>query len=304
MKKIKAIACILAVAMLAGIFAGCSKTTKISTDKFAKACERLKLTKFDVDDDSPDEDDYEDGIYIIADADDLEDASTSMEDTVDAYGLGGIIDPDDVKSLGVAFKVNGIDAFDDIEDPEDLEDAVFDGAFAAVIELDDNYVDDVMDYIDEMLDNYDINTKDLTNKEYYVSKNDGYIRFHIDISKLTKIILENDDIMDLVGSVYDEDDFEDLCKKLTGDVAVTIEVNGSCIFMLVGGSFNTKPAILNSFAGAFGVASNPVKLPMNTKFVEDFIEDAIDNYGSLASSYGGYDDYDDWDDLDYDDWDI
>ena len=300
MKRIKAIACVLAVAMLAGIFAGCSKTTKMSISKFEKACERLKLTQFDVDDDSPDRDDAEDGIYMIADADDIEDSSGN----VNVYGIGDFIDPDDIKSVGIAIKFTGLDDLDDLDDPEDLEDIKVDGAFAALIELDDNYVEDVMDYIEDMLDTYDINVKDLTNKEYFVSKNDGYIRFHIDISKLTKIILENDDIMDLVGTAYDEDDFEDLCKKLTGDVAVTIEVNGSCIFMLVGGSFNTKPAILNSFAGAFGVASNPVKLPMNTKFVEDFIEDAIDNYGSLASSYGGYDDYDDWDDLDYDDWDI
>ena len=303
MKRIKAIACVLAVAMLAGIFAGCSKTTKMSISKFEKACQKLKLTEFDIEDDSPDRDDLEDGLYMIADADDIVDSS----DTVDVYGFGNFIDPDDIKSVGIATKFTGLDNLEDTDDPEDLEDIKVDGAFAAVIELDDNYVEDVMDYIEDMLDTYDINVKDLTNKEYFVSKNDGYIRFHIDISKFTKIILENDDIMDLVGTAYDEDDFEDLCKKLTGDVAVSIEVNGSNIFILAGGSLNAKPSTLNSFASAFGVASNPVKLPMNNKFVEKFIEDAIDNYGSLASSYGGGydydDDYDDWDDYDDDDWD-
>jgi hypothetical protein len=308
MKKIKAIACILAVAMLAGIFAGCSKTTKISVDKFAKACERLKLTEFDVDDDSPDTDDIEKGVYIVADADDIEDSSTSVEDAADAYGLGGIIDPDDIKAVGIAMKLTGLDDIDSLEDPEDLEDLKVDGAFAAVIELDDNYVKDVMDYFVDMLDTYDIDVNDLTNKEYYVSKNDGYIRFHVDISKLAKIFLENDDIMDLASSSYDEEDIEEICKNISGDVAVTVEINGSNLFILAGGSFNTKPSILNSFSSAFGVASNPVKLPMNTKFVEDFVDNAIDNYGSLADSYGGYDDYDDWDDYDYDldsdDWDI
>ena len=63
MKKIKAMACVLAVAMLAGIFAGCSKTTKLTTDKFAKACEKLKLENFDLYDGAPDEDDYEDYDY-------------------------------------------------------------------------------------------------------------------------------------------------------------------------------------------------------------------------------------------------
>ena len=43
MKRIKVIACVLAATMLAGVFAGCSKTTKITTEKFVKACEKLKL---------------------------------------------------------------------------------------------------------------------------------------------------------------------------------------------------------------------------------------------------------------------
>ncbi|MBR3340701.1 MAG: hypothetical protein IKG30_03685 [Clostridiales bacterium] len=303
MKKIKAIACVLTVAMLAGIFAGCSKTTKISTEKFAKACEKLKLEEYDIDDDdSPDEDDFEDGLYVIADQDYIEDNEDSMADMLDDMGLGGIIDVDDVKSMGIAMKLVGLSDIDNIEDPEDIEDATFDGALALVMELDNNYVGDVMDYVDDMLDQYDINTEDLSNKEYYVSKNDGFIRFHVDVSKLTKILLENDDLMDLVSAVYDEDDFEDLLKNLTGDAAVTVEVNGSNIFILVGGSLNSKPTVLNSFSSAFGVASNPLKLPMNNKFVEGLVQDTIDNYGDLASS-GGYDDYDDYDFDDYDDYD-
>ena len=308
MKKIKAIACVLTVAMLAGIFAGCSKTTKISTEKFAKACEKLKLEEYDIDDDdSPDEDDFEDGLYVIADQDYIEDNEDSMADMLDDMGLGGIIDVDDVKSMGIAMKFVGLSDIDNIEDPEDIEDATFDGALALVMELDNNYVGDVMDYVDDMLDQYDINTKDLSNKEYYVSKNDGFIRFHVDVSKLTKILLENEDLMDLVSAVYDEDDFEDLLKNLTGDAAVTVEVNGSNIFILVGGSLNTKPTVLNSFSSAFGVASNPLKLPMNNKFVEGLVQDTIDNYGDLASSSGGYDyddyDFDDYDFDDYDDYD-
>ena len=312
MKKIKVIACVLTVAMLAGIFAGCSKTTKISTDKFAKACERLKLSEIDIEDDMPDDDDLEDGFYIIVDEDLVEDQSDRVEDMLDEYGLADVIDADDVKSMGLAVKMSGLEDIEDIEDPEDIEDVKVDGAFAAVIELDENYVKDVMDYVEDMLDTYDIDVKDLSNKEYFVSKNDGFIRFHIDVSKLTKIILENDDIMELIGEVYDEDDFEDLCKNLSGDIAITIEINGSNIFILAGGSLNTKPSTLNSFASAFG-ANNPIKIPMNNKFVEDLIQDTIDNYGDLAGAYsGGYDyddydydyDYDDYDDWDYDDDDI
>ena len=43
MKRIKAIAIVLAVSMLAGLFAGCGKTTKTTTDKFVKACSKMKL---------------------------------------------------------------------------------------------------------------------------------------------------------------------------------------------------------------------------------------------------------------------
>ena len=43
MKKVKAMALVLAVAMISGVLAGCSKTTTIGTDKFTKVCEKLKL---------------------------------------------------------------------------------------------------------------------------------------------------------------------------------------------------------------------------------------------------------------------
>ena len=300
MKKIKAIALVLAVAMLAGIFAGCSKTTKLTTAKFTKACEKLKLEEVDIEASGGEiTDDIEDGIYCVADEEYIEDEPEQVKYILDDFGLGDVIDVDDVKSIGFAIKFKGVDDLDDLDDPEDIADAVVDGAFATIIELDNNYVGDVMDFAEDMLDTYGIDTKDLTNKEYFVSKNDGYVRFHIDIAKLMKIVLENDDIMDLVGTSYDEDDFEDLCKELSGDVAVTIDVNSSCVFILVGGSLNTKPATLNSFASAFGVASNPTKIPMNNKFIEGFIEDTIENYGDLA-----YDDYDDYDYDDYDDEDI
>jgi hypothetical protein len=299
MKKIKALACVLAAAMLAGIFAGCSKTTKITADKFAKACEKLKLEEVDYDDGGLG-DELEDGFYFVADEDDIEDEPETVEGLLNEVGLGDVIDTDDVKSIGFAAKCTGIDDLDGVEDPEDLEDVKVDGAFAVVIELEENYVGDVMDFVDDMLDTYYVNTKDLTNKEYYVSKNDGYTRLHIDVAKLAKIVQDNDDIMELIDAVYDEDDFKDLCKNLSGDVAITIEINGSNIFILGGVSINTKATTLNSFSSAFG-ASNPAKLPMNEKLVKGLVEDIFEDYGNLATSQysGGYDDYD-FDDYDYD----
>ena len=48
MKKVKAMALVLAVAMISGVLAGCSKTTTIGTDKFTKICEKLKLEEFEL----------------------------------------------------------------------------------------------------------------------------------------------------------------------------------------------------------------------------------------------------------------
>ena len=304
MKKIKAIACVLSAVMLVGMFAGCSKTTKITTEKFAKACERLKLEEFDVDDSSPDMDDLEDGFYCVADEEAVEDGDVDVEGMLQDMGLGEIIDADDVKSFALAAKCTGLDDLQDVSDIEDIADLQIDGAMAFQVSLDDDgYAGDVMDYIDDMLDMAGISSKDLTNKEFYVGKNDGYFRFHVEVAKLAKVILENDDIMDLVDMYSDADDFEEVLTSLKGDVAVTVEINGTNIFVLVGGSLNQKASTLGSFVSAFGAATNPTKVPMNQAVVEEAVADAIDNYGSMllgSSSYVDYDDYD-WDD---EDWDI
>ena len=304
MKKIKAIACVLSAVMLVGIFAGCSKTTKITTEKFAKACERLKLEEFDIDDDAPDMDDLEDGFYAVADEEAVEDGDVDVEGMLQDMGLSEIIDADDVTSFALAAKCTGLGDIEDISDIEDIADLQIDGAMAFQVSLaDDGYAGDFMDYLDDMLDMAGISSKDLTNKEFYVGKNDGYFRFHVEVSKLAKVILENDDIMDLVDMYSDADDFEEVLSGLKGDVAVSVEINGTNIFVLVGGSLNQKASTLGSFVSAFGAANNPTKVPMNQDVVEEAVGDAIDNYGNmLLGSSAFVDDYDDYDD-DYDDED-
>ena len=278
MKRIKAMAVVLTVAMLAVVFAGCANTTTISTDKFQKACEKLKLEEFDFEDDSPELDDVEDGFFAVADEDMVEEKEKDLEDMLKSFKLNGIIDTDDVESFAFAAKATGLD---DIKDPEDIADLEVDGAVAFVMTLsNDGYAEDVMDAIEELLDDADIDVKDLSKQEYMASKKEGYFRCHIDIAKLAKIILENDDIMDLLEEAGDKADidFEELLGALTGDVAFTVEINGKNIFFLAGGSLNTKPTILNSFASSFGVAMNPVKVPMNTKLIEEKLDDSLDTY--------------------------
>lgn len=282
MKRIKAMAVVLTVAMLAVVFAGCANTTTITSDKFAKVCEKLKLEEFDFDDDSPDLDDLEDGIYAVADEDMVEEKQKDLEDMLKSFKLDGVIDTDDVESFAFAAKATGLDDIKDaMKDPEDIADLEVDGAVAFVMTLsNDGYAEDVMDAIEELLDDADIDVKDLSKQEYMASKKEGYFRCHIDIAKLAKIILDNDDIMDLLEEAGDKADidFEELLGALTGDVAFTVEINGKNIFFLAGGSLNTKPTILNSFASSFGVAMNPVKVPMNTKLIEEKLDDSLDTY--------------------------
>ena len=292
MKKVKAMALVLAVAMIAGVFAACSKTTTIGTDKFTKVCEKLKLEDFDLDGDSPDIDDLEDGIYAVADEEFIEDNPDELEDFLKQLKLDGVIDVDDVESFAFAAKCTGLeDAKDVVSDPEDIADLEIDGAVAFQMTLtDDGYAEDVMDAIEELLDEADISTKDLTSKEFYSSKKEGYFRFHVDIAKLAKIILDNDDItdvLDLYGDVKDID-FEEILSSLKGDVAVTVEVNGKNVFILMGGALNSKPTTLNSFAKSFGASCNPVSVPMNTKLIEELIESAADTYMSKLKS-GSFD---------------
>ena len=288
MKKVKAMALVLAVAMIAGVCAACSKTTTIGTDKFTKICEKLKLEEFELDEDSPDMDDLEDGIYAMADEDFIEDNPDEIEDFLKDLKLDDVIDVDDVESFAFAAKCSGLeDAQDVISDPEDIADLEIDGAAAFQMTLkDDGYAEDVMEAIEDLLDQVDISSKDLTNKEFYSSKKEGYFRFHVDIAKLAKIILDNDDIADfleLYGDAKDID-FEEILSGLKGDVAVTVEINGKNVFILFGGALNTKPTTLNSFAKSFSASCNPVSVPMNEKLIEEKIEDAADTYMSKLKS--------------------
>ena len=49
MRKTKIIAAVLSLTMLASLFTGCSsKTTKITTDKFIKACDKMGLKDYEL----------------------------------------------------------------------------------------------------------------------------------------------------------------------------------------------------------------------------------------------------------------
>ena len=286
--------------MLAGIFAGCSKTTKITTEKFDAACDKLGFDQYDPDDDdAPDMDALEDGFYCVVDEDYIEDNEDSLNSTLQDIGLDDVFEAEDIKSFAFAAKCTGIDGFEDIEDVDDIADLEVDGAFALQMSLnDDKCAEDFMDYVEDMLDNVDISAKDLTAKEFYTSKNEGYFRFHVDLAKFGALILENDDIMDMFDEYdIDSDDFEEAIGALTGDIAVSIEISGSEIFIIAGISVNSKTETLDSFCKSFGAVSNPKSVPMNEKVCEEIVDNLSDNAGDLfyyiymaqlySSSYSG-----------------
>ena len=94
MRRIKAVSILLSVVMLASLFTGCSgKTTKITTEKFVKACEKLGLDEFELDGkSSPDIDDLEGGFYLAADEDVVEDNEFTLELFLKIYGFDGVIE--------------------------------------------------------------------------------------------------------------------------------------------------------------------------------------------------------------------
>ena len=263
MKKVKATAFLLAVVMLVGVFSGCAKTTKVTTDRFIKACEKMGLEEYDPDDGRAEPDEFEDGIYFDADED-------NISKILREFSLDEVIDTDDVKSMAVAAKCEGADELEEMVDIEDLSDVKVEGAFAVQMELKENYTEDVMDYVDDWLDSIDIRKKDLTDKEFYSSKNEGYLRLHIDIAEAAKIVSDDDDFMEIAEEALGKD-FEDVLEDLSGDIAIAIEINSSNLFILAGGSLNTKASVYNDFVKAFGISSDPMKIPTNKNVVKDII---------------------------------
>ena len=168
MRKIKAFSILLAVFMLANLFTGCAsgKTTKITTEKFAKVCEKLGLDEFDLDGNhSPDIDDLEDGVYFAADEDMVEDNEFTLELFLKIYGFDSVIEAENIQSFAIAAKCTGLADLEDIEDPEDLEDVSVDGALAFQMTLDDDYSEDLMEFLADGFDEMDIKTKKLSDKE-------------------------------------------------------------------------------------------------------------------------------------------
>ena len=290
MKRIKIISCIVTAAMVLGLAAGCSKTKKVTTESVEKACEALDYEEYDVDDledGQLEPGDIDDGIYIVIDEDEIEDLADENEASVSSIGLDEVIEADDVESAALFIKGDGLEDFaddvDGLQDIENLADAEFELIIGMQATLkDDDKVEDIMDYLEDMLDEYDLDVDDLTAQEYYRSKTEGYLKFNIDIQDLWEIAQENDDLMDLLEEADMEDQIEDLFDSVSGNICVSYQISGNNLIMVFGVAFNSKGDSLNDMCSKLGI-DNPSKLKTNEAFAEGIIDSLMSNVAKYMS---------------------
>ena len=290
MKRIKIISCIVTAAMVLGLAAGCSKTKKVTTEQVEKACEKLGYDEYDVDDLNESDlepGDLDDGIYVIIDEDDIEDLADENEASISSFGLDEVLEADDVESAALFIKGDGLEDFaddvDGLQDIENLADAEFELIIGMQATLkDDDKVEDIMDYLEDMLDEYDLDVDDLTAQEYYRSKTEGYLKFNIDIQDLWEIAQENDDLMDLLEEADMEDQFEDLFDSISGNICVSYQISGNNLIVVIGAAFNSKGDSLNDMCSKLGI-DNPSKLKTNEAFAEGIIDSLMSNVAKYMS---------------------
>ena len=290
MKRIKIISCIVTAAMVLGLAAGCSKTKKVTTESVEKACEALDYEEYDVgdlEDGQLEPGDVDDGIYVVIDEDDIEDLADENEASVSSIGLDEVLEADDVESAALFIKGDGLEDFaddvDGLQDIENLADAEFELIIGMQATLkDDDKVEDIMDYLEDMLDEYDLDVDDLTAQEYYRSKTEGYLKFNIDIQELWAIAQENDDLMDLLEEADMEDQIEDLFDSVSGNICVSYQISGNNLIVVIGAAFNSKGDSLNDMCSKLGI-DNPSKLKTNEAFAEGIIDSLMSNVAKYMS---------------------
>ena len=284
------ISCIVTAAMVLGLAAGCSKTKKVTTESVEKACEALDYEEYDVDDledGQLEPGDIDDGIYVVIDGDDIEDLADENEASVSSIGLDEVLEADDVESAALFIKGDGLEDFaddvDGLQDIENLADAEFELIIGMQATLkDDDKVEDIMDYLEDMLDEYDLDVDDLTAQEYYRSKTEGYLKFNIDIQDLWEIAQENDDLMDLLEEADMEDQIEDLFDSVSGNICVSYQISGNNLIVVIGAAFNSKGDSLNDMCSKLGI-DNPSKLKTNEAFAEGIIDSLMSNVSKYMS---------------------
>ena len=297
MKLKRVVALMLAASMLAAV-AGCSKVKKVTGADFVAACEKIGAEEVDYEDmNEVEESDLEDGIYCVLDSDDIADLyedyeSSSSSSSMGMYSLSApdvesIVEADDLEEMTIFAKMD--QNIDDISDPDDIEDLDVNGVVGIQMTLtDSDMVEDFMDGIADSLDEYGIDVEDLSSDEYYVGKNEAYLRISVSAEDLVAAFLDSDtygylEMMDL--------DIEDALGSLTGDLAVATYINGENVVVLIGVGVNNTTEYLDEFCGDLGLSS-PSKLPSNPEIAESICNTIDDTLGSMLSSFAALASYD------------
>ena len=293
MKVKKVIALILAASMVAAV-AGCSKVKKITGADFVAACEKMGAEEVDYDDmDDVEESDLEDGLYCVLDSDNIEEiygeydsSSSSMMYGISAPDFDSIIEADDIEEATVFAKVE--QNMEDIDDIEDIADLNVNAVIGVQLTLTDaGMVEQIMEGLADNLDEYDIDVEDLGSDEYYVGKNEGYLKIHVSVEDFLAAFAESE----TYGYIEDMGmDLED-AMDLTGDICIATYINGENVVVVIGASVNNSAEYLDEFCGYLGIPS-PSKLGSNTMVAEAICETIDDTIGAMLGAFASYDAYD------------
>jgi len=294
MKIKKVIALMLAASMVAAV-AGCAKVKKITGADFIAACEKMGAQEVEYDDASADvdEDAIEDGIYCVLDSDDIEEiyeqygsSSSSMMYGISAPDVDSIIEADDIEEATVFAKVD--QNMEDIDDIEDIADLNVNAVIGVQLTLTDaGMVEQIMEGLADNLDEYDIDVEDLGSDEYYVGKNEGYLKIHVSVEDFLAAFAESE----TYGYIEDMGmDLED-AMDLTGDICIATYINGENVVVVIGASVNNSAEYLDEFCGYLGIPS-PSKLGSNTMVAEAICETIDNTIGAMLGAFASYDAYD------------
>ena len=294
MKIKKVIALMLAASMVAAV-AGCAKVKKITGADFIAACEKMGAQEVEYDDASADvdEDAIEDGIYCVLDSDDIEEiyeqygsSSSSMMYGISAPDVDSIIEADDIEEATVFAKVD--QNMEDIDDIEDIADLNVNAVIGVQLTLADaGMVEQIMEGLADNLDEYDIDVEDLGSDEYYVGKNEGYLKIHVSVEDFLAAFAESE----TYGYIEDMGmDLED-AMDLTGDICIATYINGENVVVVIGASVNNSAEYLDEFCGYLGIPS-PSKLGSNTMVAEAICETIDNTIGAMLGAFASYDAYD------------
>ena len=284
--KYKKIISIVLAASIISLSAGCSNYRTVTHDDFMETCDQLGAQEVEIENYDFTAEDFEDGLLITFDEDDIEEYGYYFRMVLSMSKIGLGIDVDDIENISIYGRVDpGVSYWegffsDDFDFEEvDFSDYESDGVVALQITLSEEYeVDDLMDGIDDLFAQIGIDTDDLSKKEWNYNNNNGYLRLHVDISELTEAFLESD-AFEIIQELDEDRDYEEIIEGRTGDIGIEFEVSPNNVFVLLGVNVNHEPDRLNELCDSLRL-SNPLNLPSNGDAVESVIN-SVDRYAGI-----------------------